>query len=232
LENKNFMDTITGSYTVQYSGCWLVFKLGQAWQDAVVTIQPESAMALTQSTMLPLGTAAPGFSLPATDGKLYSLQSFTAGKLLLVMFICNHCPFVQHVRAQLLALARDYQSKGVALVAISSNDTEAYPADSMANMKLEAITHGFSFPYLLDETQVVARAYDAACTPDFFLFDARRMLIYRGRLDGSRPGNGIPVTGTELRSALDAALAGKPVAARQEPSVGCNIKWKSGNESV
>jgi len=189
-------------------------------------------MALTHSTMLPLGTAAPGFSLPATDGKLYTLQSFAAGKLLLVMFICNHCPFVQHVRPQLLALARDYQGKGVAIVAISSNDTEAYPADNMPNMKLEATAHGFSFPYLLDETQEVAKAYDAACTPDFFLFDRKRVLIYRGRLDGSRPGNGIPVTGAELRSALDAALAGTQVAVWQEPSIGCNIKWKSGNESV
>lgn len=186
-------------------------------------------MALTASTMLPLGTAAPEFSLPATDGKFYSLQNFHAGKLLLVMFICNHCPFVKHVRQQLLALANDYQGKGVAFVAISSNDTQAYPADNMDNMKLEALNFGFSFPYLLDETQTVALAYDAACTPDFFLFDNNRQLIYRGRLDASRPGSDIPVTGTELRTALNAALADLPLSAEQLPSVGCNIKWKSGN---
>lgn len=189
----------------------------------------ECTMALTPSNMLPLGTSAPDFSLPATDGKQYSLSSFKASKLLLVMFICNHCPFVKHVRQQLLALARDYQSRGVALVAISSNDIQAYPADNMENMKQETLTFGFSFPYLLDETQAVAMAYDAACTPDFFLFDAERRLVYRGRLDASRPGSDIPVTGSELRNALDAALAAQPVSAEQLPSVGCNIKWKSGN---
>ncbi len=186
-------------------------------------------MALTASSMLPLGTRAPDFSLPATDGKLYSLQSFHASRLLLVMFICNHCPFVKHVRQELLALARDYQDKGVAIVAINSNDIQAYPADNMENMKQEAATWGFGFPYLLDEEQTVALAYDAACTPDFFLFDEKRHLVYRGRLDGSRPGNDIPVTGTELRAAMDAALANKPLSAGQLPSVGCNIKWKPGN---
>ena len=187
-------------------------------------------MALTPSNMLPLGTRAPDFSLPATDGRVYSLQGFQASKLLLVMFICNHCPFVKHVRQQLLALARDYQDRGVACVAISSNDIDAYPADNMANMKQEAAIRGFSFPYLLDETQAVALAYDAACTPDFFLFDDKRLLVYRGRLDASRPGNDIPVTGAELRAALDAALANEPLSAGQLPSVGCNIKWKPGCE--
>lgn len=185
-------------------------------------------MALTPSNMLPLGTLAPDFSLPATDGKLYSLQSFAAGKLLLVMFICNHCPFVKHVRQQLAILASEYQSRDVACVAINSNDIVAYPADNLENMKQEAFAAGFSFPYLLDETQSVALAYDAACTPDFFLFDADRKLVYRGRLDASRPGNGIAVTGVDLRLALDCALAGKAPPGEQIPSVGCNIKWKAG----
>ena len=187
-------------------------------------------MALTPSNMLPLQSQAPDFLLPGTDGKLYSLQSFQTRKLLLLMFICNHCPFVKHVRQQLLALAGDYQDRGVALVAINSNDIQAYPADNMDSMKLEAQNFGFSFPYLLDESQSVARACQAACTPDFFLFDQQRCLVYRGRLDGSRPGSDFPVTGAELRAALEAALVDQPVPPAQLPSVGCNIKWKSGNE--
>ncbi len=186
-------------------------------------------MALTPSNMLPLGTTAPAFSLPATDGNYYSLQQFAGSKLLLVMFVCNHCPFVKHVKQELSRLAQDFLPAGVAFVAINSNDTISYPADNMEAMRAEATAAGYVFPYLLDESQQVARAYDAACTPDFFLFDADRSLIYRGQLDSSRPSNGIPVTGRDLRAALQAALAGRPVPADQKPSVGCNIKWKPGN---
>lgn len=187
-------------------------------------------MALTPSNMLPLGTLAPAFSLPGIDGRTWSLQSFAGSKLLLVMFICNHCPFVKHVRQELARLGRDFPPNDVAIVAINSNDTTAYPADNMDNMKLEAASAGYAFPYLLDESQQVAKAYDAACTPDFFLFDAARRLVYRGQLDGSRPNNGIAVTGADLRAALQAALAGDSPASQQTPSVGCNIKWKAGNE--
>lgn len=187
-------------------------------------------MALTESSMLPLGTQAPDFSLPGTDGNTYSLQSFAAGKLLLVAFICNHCPFVKHIQAELARLGRDCRERNVAMVAISSNDTEAYPADGMDKMREEAAAAGYVFPYLLDESQEIAKAYDAACTPDFFLFDGARKLVYRGRFDESRPNSSIPVTGSDLRAALDAALAGKPVSTEQRPSMGCNIKWKPGNE--
>ncbi|HTQ98337.1 MAG TPA: thioredoxin family protein [Candidatus Acidoferrum sp.] len=187
-------------------------------------------MALTPSNMLPLGTLAPDFALPGVDGNIHRLQDFSSASALLVMFICNHCPFVKHVQKQLVALARDYQARNVAVVAISSNDIAAYPADDMSNMKQEAIAAGYPFPYLLDESQVVARAYDAACTPDFFLFDKGRKLVYRGRLDASRPGNNVSVDGIDLRTALDSVLQGKPVAAEQQPSVGCNIKWRPGNQ--
>ena len=187
-------------------------------------------MALTPSNMLPLGTTAPAFALQATDGRTLSLQDFAGSKLLLVAFICNHCPFVKHVRAELARLGQDCRKLGVAMVAINSNDTDAYPADNMDNMRLEAAAAAYPFPYLLDATQQVARAYDAACTPDFYLFDAGRRLVYRGQLDGSRPGNDVPVTGSDLRAAINAALAGSAVAADQKPSIGCNIKWKPGNE--
>ena len=187
-------------------------------------------MALTPSNMLPLGTVAPSFELPATDGKRYALRDFDKAKLLLVMFICNHCPFVKHVKHELAVLGRDYQQRGVAIVAISSNDIMAYPADDMEHMRAEAAATGFTFPYLLDENQQVAKAYDAACTPDFFLFDQARKLVYRGQLDGSRPGNNIPVNGADLRAALEAGLHGREQASDQKPSVGCNIKWKPGNE--
>jgi peroxiredoxin len=190
----------------------------------------ELAMALTPSNMLPLGTVAPSFELPATDGKRYALRDFDKAKLLLVMFICNHCPFVKHVKHELAVLGRDYQQRGVAIVAISSNDIMAYPADDMEHMRAEAAATGFTFPYLLDENQQVAKAYDAACTPDFFLFDQARKLVYRGQLDGSRPGNNIPVNGADLRAALEAGLHGREQASDQKPSVGCNIKWKPGNE--
>jgi peroxiredoxin len=186
-------------------------------------------MALTPSNMLALGTSAPAFSLPSTTGEIVSLGDFAESSLLLVAFICNHCPFVKHVREELACLGRDYQPHGVGMVAISSNDVDAFPADSMDKMAEEALEAGYTFPYLLDESQQVARAYDAACTPDFFLFDEDRELVYRGQLDESRPGNGIPVTGRDLRAALDAALAGQPVTTLQKPSMGCNIKWKPGN---
>lgn len=189
-------------------------------------------MALTPSNMLPLGTTAPAFALPGTDGNMWTLHSFTNKKLLLVMFICNHCPFVKHVRQELVRLAQDFLPQGVAIVAINSNDTVAYPADNMDNMAREAVAAGYPFPYLLDESQQVAKAYDAACTPDFFLFDGVRKLIYRGQLDASRPNNGIAVSGADLRAALQAALAGNAPTAQQVPSVGCNIKWRPGNEPV
>jgi peroxiredoxin len=187
-------------------------------------------MSLTPSTMLPLGTTAPDFKLPDTNGKTVSLADFQGRPALLVLFICNHCPYVKHIRARLAQLARDYLPKHVAIVGINSNDVENYPDDSPARMKEEAKSAGYLFPYLYDETQAVAQAYRAACTPDIFLFDKGRKLVYRGQMDDSRPGNGLPVTGKDLRAALDAMLAGQPVASNQKASVGCNIKWKSGNE--
>jgi peroxiredoxin len=181
--------------------------------------------------MLPLGTSAPAFSLPdATTGKTVSIGNFKNAPALVVMFICNHCPYVKHVRSGIAQLVKDYQAKGVAAVGISSNDVESYPDDSQQKMAVEAREGGYTFPYLYDESQAVARSYEAACTPDIFLFDREKRLVYRGQLDDSRPGNGIPVTGKDLRAALDAVLAGKPVAALQKPSIGCNIKWKTGNE--
>ena len=187
-------------------------------------------MVKTASTMLPLGTKAPDFSLPNVDGKTVSLSDFSGKKGLLVMFICNHCPFVRHLRSDLAKFGREYQEKGLGIVAISSNDAEAYPDDSQERMREEAKSAGYTFPYLFDELQEVAKAYTAACTPDFFLFDADRKLVYRGQFDESRPDSGIPVTGKDLRAACDAVLAGKPVPEQQKPSIGCNIKWKPGNE--
>lgn len=187
-------------------------------------------MARTPSTMLPLGTAAPNFSLPNIDGKTVSLGDFKDAPALLVMFICNHCPFVKHVADELAKLGRDYQAQGAAIVAISSNDVGNHPDDSPAKMKEEASTRGYTFPYLYDDTQEVAKAYAAACTPDFYVFDQNLKLVYRGQMDSSRPDSGIPVTGQDLRVALDAVLAGKPISADQKPSIGCNIKWKPGNE--
>jgi peroxiredoxin len=187
-------------------------------------------MARTPSTMLELGTRAPEFALPDTDGSTVSSEDFADAPALLVMFICNHCPFVKHVSAELAQLARDYTPRGAAIVAISSNDPQQYPDDGPDAMRAEKQSAGYDFPYLFDETQEVAASYRAACTPDFFLFDADRVLVYRGQLDDSRPGNGIPVTGRDLRAALDAVLAGDPVPADQRPSLGCNIKWKPGNE--
>jgi thiol-disulfide isomerase/thioredoxin len=181
--------------------------------------------------MLPLGTSAPDFSLPdAVSGRRCSLADFARSRALVVMFICNHCPFVKHVRAELARISRDYGGRGIAFVGINSNDIEKYPDDSPARMKEEAATAGYTFPYLFDESQAVAKAYRAACTPDIYVFDSGRKLVYRGQLDDSRPSNGLPVTGKDLRAVLDALLAGRPVLAEQFPSIGCNIKWKPGNE--
>ncbi|HEX2094501.1 MAG TPA: thioredoxin family protein [Longimicrobiaceae bacterium] len=187
-------------------------------------------MAAVNSTMLPLGTPAPDFALPDTEGRTVSLDDFRDAPALLVMFICNHCPYVKHLRAGLAELAAAYQQRGVAVVGINSNDAERYPADSLGMMRREKEEVGYPFPYLFDATQGVAKAYRAACTPDFFLFDGERRLVYRGQFDDSRPVNGLPVTGQDLRAALDAVLEGRPVPAEQRPSIGCSIKWKPGNE--
>jgi len=187
-------------------------------------------MTAVNSTMLELGTKAPPFRLPSATGGTVSVEDFSDARALLVMFICNHCPFVKHVRDELVKLATDYRSKGVAVVAINSNDWSTYSDDSPARMEKEAREYGYPFAYLYDETQEVARAYRAACTPDFYLFDADRKLAYRGQLDDSRPGNEVPVNGKDLRAALDALLGGKPVPGEQRPSLGCNIKWRPGNE--
>lgn len=187
-------------------------------------------MARTASTMLPLGTKAPDFSLVNVDGRTVTLESLRGAPVLLVAFICNHCPYVKHVAPAFAELAREYQAKGVAVVAINANDVANHPADSPEQMVREAEDRGYTFPYLYDETQAVAKAYAAACTPDFYVFDQARKLVYRGQMDASRPDSGIPVTGHDLRVALDAALAGKPAPADQKPSIGCNIKWKPGQE--
>jgi peroxiredoxin len=186
-------------------------------------------MARTQSNMSPLSTAAPDFKLRGTDGAIYKLEDFDYAELLVIAFICNHCPFVKHIRAGLARFGADCRKLGVALVAINSNDTEAYPQDDMEHMKLEVTSAGYVFPYLLDATQQTAKAFGAACTPDFFLYDRARTLIYRGQFDDSRPGNGVAVTGQDLRNAVQAALDGRMVNSEQKPSMGCNIKWKPGN---
>ncbi len=186
-------------------------------------------MAATPSTMLALGTRAPDFDLPDTvSGRTISRKDFD-GKPLLVMFLCNHCPFVKHVRAELARIGREFHT-GVGIIAISSNDAARYPDDGPVKMAAEAKEVGYTFPYLYDESQAAAKAYKAACTPDFFLFDKSHRLVYRGQLDDSRPKNGLPVTGADLRAALEATLAGRPPSAKQLPSIGCNIKWKPGNE--
>ncbi len=184
-------------------------------------------MAATPSTMVPLGTPAPDFTLPDTvSGRRLSLAELRSDKATVVMFICNHCPYVKHVQQELVRLANDYIPKGVSFIAINSNDVESYPEDAPDKMKAVAEALGYPFPYLFDETQEVARAYQAACTPDIFIYDGEMKLAYRGQLDDSRPGNGIPVTGRDVRRALDALLAGQPVDPNQRPSIGCNIKWK------
>jgi len=186
-------------------------------------------MVLTESTMLPLGTQAPEFKLPDPDGREHALADYAKSPVLLVAFLCNHCPFVKHVRKAFAALAREYAARGVAVVGINSNDFEAHPDDAPQKMKLEVREVGYTFPYLVDASQSVAKAYKAACTPDFYVFDAKRKLAYRGQMDASRPGNDKVNDGADLRAALDAVLAGKPAAERQRPSAGCNIKWKPGN---
>ncbi len=186
-------------------------------------------MAAVESQMLPLGSPAPAFSLPDADGHVHSLEDAAGSRALLVMFICNHCPFVKHVADELARLGNDCQSKNVVVFAINSNDIENYPADAPEKMKQEAELRGYTFPYLLDADQGVAKAYEAACTPDFYLFDADRKLVYRGQMDSSRPGNDVAVDARDLRAAIDAVLSGKPVAENQLPSIGCNIKWMPGN---
>ena len=185
-------------------------------------------MPAVESQMLPLGTQAPSFTLPDPDGTLHSLRGDAPATL--VMFICNHCPFVIHVRDELARIGSEYGSRGVAIYAINSNDVKTYPADHPRHMKEEAATWGYTFPYLYDESQSVAKAYRAACTPDFYLFDAEQKLTYRGQLDDSRPSNSIPVDGHDLRAALDAVLASEQPEAQQKPSIGCSIKWSAGNE--
>jgi len=185
-------------------------------------------MAERNSQMLALGTAAPEFSLPDPDGQKHSLGS--GADAYLVMFICNHCPYVKHVREELSRLGNDYRSRNTTIVAINSNDSNTHPSDSPEKMKQEAAAWGYEFPYVVDGDQSVAKAYRAACTPDFYLFDAEKKLVYRGQLDGSRPKNEIPANGEDLRAALDAVLSGNPVSADQVPSIGCNIKWTPGKE--
>lgn len=186
-------------------------------------------MVKTASTMLPLGTKSPAFSLKNVDDSVVSTSDF-AGRPLLVIFMCNHCPFVIHLRSALKEFADEYLAKGLAVVGISSNDAQAYPQDGPDKMKQEAKSAGYQFPYLYDETQDVAKAYKAACTPDFFLFDQDHALVYRGQFDGSRPGNNVPITGSDLRAACDAVLKHQPVPDQQRASIGCNIKWRPGHE--
>ncbi|MBN3889720.1 MULTISPECIES: thioredoxin family protein [unclassified Nostoc] len=188
-------------------------------------------MALATSTMLPLGTKAPDFNLPeVVSGKATSLSTFADKKALLVMFICRHCPFVKHVQNELVQLGRDYFTSDLAIVAISANDAKNYPDDAPESLQAFSTEQGLNFTLCYDESQETAKAYTAACTPDFFVFDDQRQLVYRGQLDDSRPSNGKPVTGADLRAAIEAVLAGKPVTSEQKPSVGCNIKWKPGNQ--
>ncbi|MEH2073123.1 MAG: thioredoxin family protein [Nostoc sp.] len=188
-------------------------------------------MALTASTMLPLGTKAPDFDLPEViSGKATSLSTFAEKKALVVMFICRHCPFVKHIQQELVQLGKDYFTSDLAIVAISANDAKNYPDDAPESLQAFATEQGFNFTLCYDESQETAKAYTAACTPDFFVFDEQRQLVYRGQLDDSRPSNGKPVTGADLRAAIEAVLAGQPVTSEQKPSVGCNIKWKSGNQ--
>jgi len=187
-------------------------------------------MARTPSTMLPLGTKAPDFSLVNVDGRTVSLSDFNGAPALLILFMCNHCPFVKNLAAALAQFAHEYMQKKVSVVGINSNDVANYPADSPEQMVHEAEDQGYTFPYLYDETQEVAKAYRAACKPDFFLFDRDQRLVYRGQFDSSRPDNGVPITGADLRAAVDAVLAGKKPSDKQIPSIGCNIKWKPGNE--
>ncbi len=188
-------------------------------------------MVMVESTMLPLGTAAPEIALAdVVSGQTVTLDSFVKARALLVMFICRHCPFVKHVQDELAHIGRNYGPQGLGIVAISANSLQTHPQDGPEHLKAQAEECGFTFPYCFDETQAVAKAYTAACTPDFFLFDGNQRLVYRGQLDDTRPSNGLPVTGKDLRAAVEAVLAGQPLSAEQRPSVGCNIKWTPGNE--
>ena len=187
-------------------------------------------MTKTGSTMAALGVAAPDFALPDTDGRTVRLGDFADAVGLLVVFMCNHCPFVIHIREELARSVKRYQDKGLAVVGISSNDAEAFPQDGPEAMAREVEELGYTFPYLFDEAQAVAKAYQAACTPDFFLFNRERRLVYRGQFDGSRPGNDVPVTGVDLGAAVDALAEARTISPDQRPSIGCNIKWKAGNE--
>jgi peroxiredoxin len=187
-------------------------------------------MVMVNSLMIPIGTTAPDFRLPDPEGKMVALLDAKNAKGVLVIFLCNHCPYVKHIRAPLAAAAKKYQAQGISVFGISSNDVVEYPEDSPEKMKLEARQAGYTFPYLYDESQSVAKAYRATCTPDFFLFDGARKLYYRGQFDGGRPGNKTAVTGADLTAAVDGLLSGKPPPVRQMPSAGCNIKWKSGAE--
>lgn len=187
-------------------------------------------MARTPSTMPELGLPAPDFSLPDPSGRVYTLDDFKDARALLVVFMCNHCPFVIHLRSALAEFAREYRDKGLAVVGINANDVVSHPDDAPEKMAEEIERSGYSFPYLYDETQQTAKDYRAACTPDFFLYDQDRKLFYRGQFDDSRPGNDIPVTGRDMRAAVDAVLSGRPAPQEQKPSLGCNIKWRPGNE--
>lgn len=198
--------------------------------DAVIPFPGVLNMVRTASTMLPLGSVAPEFSLTNVDGKTVSRNDFQGKPGLLVIFMCNHCPFVLHLRSELAAFAREYMDKGLAIVGISSNDVAQYPQDGPEAMKAEHAAAGYPFPYLFDATQSVAKAYRAACTPDFFLFDSKFHLVYRGQFDDSRPKTSVPVTGADLRAACNALLSGQPIVADQKPSIGCNIKWVAGQE--
>ncbi len=190
-------------------------------------------MAQTESTMVELGTLAPEFQLPdVRSGRMVKLDDFKGAKALLVMFICRHCPFVRHVEQELARLGRDYANQNVGMVAISSNDANAYPEDGPESLREMASELGFNFPFCYDESQETAKAYGAVCTPDFFLFDKGRHLVYRGQLDDSRPSNRVPVTGRDLRAAIDAVVNGEPVSSEQKPAIGCNIKWRRGNSPV
>jgi len=184
-------------------------------------------MALTPSNMMPLGTIAPDFTLPdAVSGKDLNLQDLKSDKGTVIMFVCNHCPFVKHLNAGISQMAKDYQQKGLEFIAICSNDVENYPEDSADKLKQQAIDNDFAFPYLIDESQDVAKSYQAACTPDFYIFDGDLKCVYRGQFDSSRPGNNVPVTGEDMRNAMDAMLKGDAISPNQKPSQGCNIKWK------
>lgn len=187
-------------------------------------------MTVTPSTMAPLGMEAPDFELPEAGGGTVALEDFDEAPALLVIFMCNHCPYVKHIQEELADFAREYRERGLAVVGINANDWEQYPDDSPEQMAREKERVGYPFPYLYDESQEVARAYGAACTPDFFLFDDDRELVYRGQFDASRPGNGVPVSGSDLREAADRVLAGRDAPSEQAPSTGCNIKWRPGNE--